>query len=164
MCHSYWIMTFDGLPQRLSEMRQRIRKVLGDVDGVDDVVVVASELASNAIRHSRSGQPGGSFVLQIVEFTDVWHVRVEDQGGTRGFGTEDTEQGDETGRGLAVVAALSRAWGVMGGSAGRTVWAEIPYPKDELLAEFSEGEVEEGWERLLLALLPSDRARQRFAF
>jgi anti-sigma regulatory factor (Ser/Thr protein kinase) len=136
-------MTFDGLLERLSDMRQHLRRILGDVDGVDDVVLVASELAANAIRHSKSGEPGGSFVLQIVEFSDAWHVRVEDQGGPSSPRPEDAEQTDETGRGLPVVAALSRAWGVIGDSGGRTVWAEIPYPKDDIVAAFYAGDVEQ---------------------
>ena len=34
----------------------------------------------------------------------------------------------ETGRGLALVAAVSRTWGVLGDCNARAVWAEIPYP------------------------------------
>ncbi|NUR60642.1 MAG: ATP-binding protein [Catenulispora sp.] len=34
----------------------------------------------------------------------------------------------ETGRGLALVAAVSRKWGVLGDCNARAVWAEIPYP------------------------------------
>ena len=130
MATSYRIMTFDGLPERLAEVRERVRTAIGDVDGADDVVLVASELATNAIVHTASGWPGGSFVLELAEFVDGWHVRVSDQGGLSR--PKWGGQGDdaEAGRGLPVVAALARAWGEMGDGAGRIVWAEVPYPKD----------------------------------
>ncbi|MEY9861530.1 anti-sigma regulatory factor (Ser/Thr protein kinase) [Catenulispora sp. GAS73] len=146
-------MTFDGLPERLSDVRQYLHRVLGDVDGVDDVVLVASELAGNAIRHSASGKPGGSFVLQVAEFTDAWHVRVDDQGSLGSPSPKDTEEADEAGRGLPVVAALTRAWGVIGDSKGRTVWAEIPYPKDDIEAEFYEGDAVRVREELALSIV-----------
>jgi len=51
-------------------------------------------------------------------------------------GEREIPQGRGIGRGLPVVAALARAWGVIGDSTGRTVWAEIPYPMDDMMAEF----------------------------
>lgn len=41
----------------------------------------------------------------------------------------------EAGRGLALVAAISRAWGVLGDEYARAVWAEIPHPRPEASAE-----------------------------
>jgi anti-sigma regulatory factor (Ser/Thr protein kinase) len=144
MCHSYWATTWDGVPEQLSELRQYLHQTLGDeVDGVDDVVLVASELAGNAVRHSRSGEPGGTFTLQVVALSDAWHVRIDDQGSRRNPDHKATRHTDETGRGLPVVAALARAWGTFGGSAGRTVWAEIAYPRDDVVVEFWEGEAAE---------------------
>lgn len=55
MCHSYWVRTFKGQPEEVADVREFVRRVIGDVDGVDDVVLVVSELAGNAIRHSASG-------------------------------------------------------------------------------------------------------------
>ena len=142
MCHSYWVTTWDGVPERLAAVRQYLRDTLGDdVDGVDDVVLVVSELAGNAIRHSRSGEPGGTFTLQMAAFTDCWYVRVDDQGSRRNPDLKATKHTDETGRGLPVVAALARAWGTFGGCAGRTVWAEIAYPRDDVVVEFWGSEV-----------------------
>lgn len=151
MCRSYRILTFDGVPEQLADVREHVREAVGDVDGVDDVVLVASELAGNAIRHSMSGSPGGSFVLELAEFQDAWHVRVTDQGGSAGPTSGTAAEADEAGRGLPIVIALARAWGVIGDSAGRTVWAEIPYPLDDVEAEFYEGEVERAQEELALS-------------
>jgi anti-sigma regulatory factor (Ser/Thr protein kinase) len=153
MCHSYWITTWDGVPEQLSELRQYLHQTLGDeADGVDDVVLVVSELATNAIRHSASGEPGGSYELQVVSLSDAWHVRVEDQGSPNLPSPRDAEDGDEAGRGLPVVAALARAWGVIGDSNGRTVWAEIPYPADDVVAECYEGDVEDVRQEAVLSI------------
>ena len=139
MCHSYWVTTWDGLPERLADVRQYLRDTLGDVDGVDDVVLVASELAGNAIRHSRSGEPGGTFTLQVAAFTDCWYVRVDDEGGASNPEPAKPGDADESGRGLPVISALARAWGTFGSSGGRTMWAEVAYPRDDVVVEFWEG-------------------------
>lgn len=152
MCHSYWVMTFDGVPERLADVRERVRQIVGDVDGVDDVVLVASELATNAIRHSASGEPGGSYELQVVALSDAWHVRIGDQGPRRSPNPTDKLDADEAGRGMAVVAGLARSWAVIGNSAGRTVWAEIQYPADDIEAEFYEGDVEHVREEAVLSV------------
>lgn len=137
----YRIMTFEGRPERLAEVRERVRRAIGDVDGADDVVLVASELATNAILHTASGWPGGSFVLELAEFMDGWHVRVSDQGGLRRAKWGGQGDDAEAGRGLPVVAALARAWGVIGDGGGRIVWAEVAYPEDDTTSALCEDEV-----------------------
>lgn len=155
MCHSYWMRTFEGLPERLADVRQYLRDTLGDdVDGVDDVVLVASELAGNAIRHSKSGLLGGHFVLQVAAFTDCWYVRIDDQGSTSSPEPATAKDTDETGRGLPVVAALARAWGTFGGSTDRTVWAEVPYPRDTVEVQYWESKAP-----TLLAVVPDSATR-----
>ena len=163
MCYSYWTRTFEGLPEHVADVREFIGRVIGDVDGVDDVVLVASELSANAIRHSLSGNPGGSFAVQVVAFTDCWHVRVDDMGASSGPKPERAEDTDETGRGLPVVAALSRAWGTFGNGAGRTVWAEIAFPEDEEEPEFHEDDVVRVREEPALSVVvqPTHQAARR---
>lgn len=144
---SYWSRSFRGIAECLSEVRHFTTAVLGDRPGVDLVVLAASELAGNAILHSASGDPGGQFVLHLAAFADRWQVRVDDAGGadvprvcdTAGpldvEGTADCCGLPESGRGLALVAALSRNWGVLGDEYSRAVWAEIPHPRAETAAE-----------------------------
>ena len=43
----------------------------------------------------------------------------------------------EAGRGLALVAALSHAWGVLGDQYSRAVWAEILFPVEDDAASTS---------------------------
>ena len=133
----YWSRNFEGLPEHLTEVREFTRFVAGDRDGADLVEMVASELAGNAIQHSESGGPGGKFTLQLAALQDRWQIRVIDEGGPkvpcmRGLASIESAEdldalGDEAerGRGLAMVSAVSSAWGVLGDQISRVVWAEI---------------------------------------
>jgi hypothetical protein len=123
-------------------VRQFTEAVLGNRPGVDLVVLAASELAGNAVLHTASGEPGGQFVVHLAAFADRWQVRVDDAGGPNfprlckdavlDPDCPDSELCDldlpEAGRGLALVAAVSRNWGVLGDEYSRAVWAEIPHP------------------------------------
>ena len=122
-------MTFPGRAECLSEVRKFTLKTLGDVPGVDAAELVVSELAGNAILHSESGKPDGFFTLHLGTFADCWLIRVEDAGGVKEPQVCRTESGEEeSGRGLALVSALSLGWGVVGSREARSVWAEIPIP------------------------------------
>ena len=131
---SYWSRSFPGLPEHLAEVRRFTQMVLGDTPGAELVVLAVSELAGNAIVHTASGGPGGQFVVHLAAFADNWRVRVDDEGSPTephvvvDGGDEDSEGDSESGRGLAMVASISRKWGVLGDRYARAVWAEIPYP------------------------------------
>lgn len=139
---SYWSQNFDGVPECVARVREYTRKVVGDCEGADVLELIASELASNAIRHSHSGEPGGQFTLHLAVFRDRWQIRVDDAGGPRtpevcdlapfeGAADLDTFGEEiEAGRGLALVAAMSSEWGVLGDQAARAVWAEILIPEE----------------------------------
>jgi anti-sigma regulatory factor (Ser/Thr protein kinase) len=91
-------------------------------EAVQDILVCATELAANAVLHSRSGLPGGHFSVEIAACAEHWVcVRVEDSGGPwaeRGTGDRDAEYG----RGLHVVSALSTSMGITGDASGRMAW------------------------------------------
>ena len=92
---------------------------------VDDVVLVTSELLGNAIVHAGCGTAAGLDVTWEVA-PDAVTVRVRDdssdQPQVRTPGPEVTR-----GRGLAIVAALSREWGVRPATpSGKQVWATVP--------------------------------------
>jgi anti-sigma regulatory factor (Ser/Thr protein kinase) len=96
-------------------------------EAVQDILVCASELAANAVLHSRSGLPGGHFSVEVVVDAGQWlRVSVEDCGGPwveRDTGEEETSEEDaEFGRGLHVVSALSADMGITGDAFGRMAW------------------------------------------
>lgn len=129
---SYWTMTFDGLAERVADARRLTIRSLGDRPGIEAVELVASELAGNAVKHSDSGLPGGCFTLHLAALGDRWQVRVDDAGGLQEPCIKHADTcADEAGRGLALVAALSSNWGVLGDQYARAVWAEIPMPQQE---------------------------------
>lgn len=101
---------FAGEPAQVAQVRRWTRQVLAEArfpgDLADDVLICVSELAGNAVKHTRSGQPGGKFTV-IVE-TRPAGVRVEvlDQGSADGCRPEVLLGGGESGRGLWVCAVL----------------------------------------------------------
>jgi hypothetical protein len=127
----YWSETFAGNPECVAAARKFTVHALGAVPGADIVELVASELAANAVLHSNSGEPGGQFTLHVATFQTHFRVRVDDAGGdTEPQSPRGGAGWDECGRGLALVAALSSRWGVLGDRYARAVWAEISIPQD----------------------------------
>jgi len=89
-------------------------------DLVDDARLVASELATNAVRHA-----GTAFTLSVDGRDGSITLRVRD--GSRSlpsFGTSGILS--TNGRGLMLVSALSVAWGVsLEAGGGKSVWARL---------------------------------------
>jgi anti-sigma regulatory factor (Ser/Thr protein kinase) len=92
----------------------------GMADLVDDVALVASELATNAIVHA-----GSPFTVTLGASADT--IRLEVLDGTHtGPTLRAARTWDTSGRGLAIVQALSRDWGVSARvPGGKSVWAEF---------------------------------------
>jgi anti-sigma regulatory factor (Ser/Thr protein kinase) len=117
---------FPGEARQLGVMRQWLTSLLPGGAARDDVVLVAAELASNAICHTASGR-GGSFAVEVVLRRSLVRVGVSDGGGPG----QPRVTGDlvgERGRGLLLVNGLAVCTGVCGDSRGRLVWADIDWP------------------------------------
>ncbi len=116
--------TFCGRAEEVSRVRREVALHLADCPAADDAVLVASEVGTNSILHSRSR--GGQFTIRVQLHPD--HVRVEcqDAGGPWRRRRHD---GDRP-HGLSVVAALTgpAGWGVqVTGDGGRIVWARLTW-------------------------------------
>jgi DNA-binding NarL/FixJ family response regulator len=103
--------------------RRDLRKTLqGVVDraALDTVELLTSELVSNAVEHARSP-------AQVTAAMTGARVRVSvtDEGPGMPTLQLDVSPQQATGRGLALVAALSARWGVGAGDVGKTVWFEV---------------------------------------
>lgn len=118
--------TFLGQPGQVSAARRWLAQMIDGFAAMDDVLLACSELATNAITHSDSGQPGGLFTVRLAIRQDIVRVEVLDQGGT-GAGRQGSLDDDSSqrGRGLTIVAAITDAWGIFGDNEGRTTWCEI---------------------------------------
>ena len=92
---------------------------------IDTVELVVTELVTNALLH---GEP--PVYVRLIHLGDAIRVEVEDAAPTLPVaGGQDSES--MTGRGLAVVAGLSSAWGIDAGRRnGKIVWSELPLVDD----------------------------------
>lgn len=118
-----WQRAFPGEVSQLSPMRQWLKLLLPESPSLSDVLTVATELATNAVCHTRSGHSGW-FTLTITWTPAVIRVAVTDLGGSNVPALREDADGIH-GRGLVVVRGLSRRTGVLGDGNGRQVWAEI---------------------------------------
>ena len=144
-----WARTFPAVPAQVAEARRFLAGVLDNDPAADDAVLCLSELASNAMLHSRSREPGGVFTVRAQLTHQRLRVEVDDQGGpwhTRNRPSPDEPTGtpthpnpdeptgtpthhnpdEPTGRGLVIVGHLATRWGCAGHSTtGWTVWYEL---------------------------------------
>jgi anti-sigma regulatory factor (Ser/Thr protein kinase) len=101
--------------------------IFGSVAG--DVVLVVSELLSNAVRHARP-LPGSNLLLAWALNDGAVEVAVSDGGAaTRPIAAHATVS-SLGGRGLVIVEYLARSWGVRTDEAGLTVWAVVAAAAD----------------------------------
>ncbi|MCA2179637.1 ATP-binding protein [Nonomuraea glycinis] len=127
-------MRFPGYPEILSDVRIYVARwlVIGLPEAaeadelLDNVRLLATELAANAIKHTISGRwRKGSFRVRMWLGAEQVRVEVMDQGWWSGPRLRDDP--DETsGRGLHILAAVATQWGVKRRWLGRTVWFELP--------------------------------------
>lgn len=120
-----WVRAFPGQSRQMPVLREWITSLLPDRPARHDVLIVANELAQNAVRHTASGQ-GGWFTAEVAVLGPLVRVTVGDQGGPD---TPEviTDPDGETGRGLLLVTGLSERTGVSGGHQGRQVWADLTW-------------------------------------
>ncbi|MCZ9346446.1 ATP-binding protein [Streptomyces sp. TRM76130] len=122
-----WCRAFPGLAEQVVQVRHFVAAMIAEGGPVDDAVLVVSELATNAVRHSRSGSAGGWFLV-VVGFGDgLVRIEVVDQGGERVPHLCDVTSQEEGGRGLLLIASCAKDWGVKNWPDGRSVWAELAW-------------------------------------
>ncbi|SER55951.1 ATP-binding protein [Streptomyces qinglanensis] len=87
----------------------------------DDGALVVSELVANAVQHARRES-----IRVVVERTAVRTVRVAVADFSRARPVaREVGEGDEGGRGLALVEALAVGWGADERQWGKVVWAVL---------------------------------------
>jgi serine/threonine-protein kinase RsbW len=125
----WWWRRYPGRPDQVAGVRAFLAETLADCPAVEDVILMADELASNAVQHSNSRAPGATFGLRVlVHRGQSVRVEVVDAGGRWTRPGRADRAGDgypHGGRGLRIVEALAVAWGVKGDETGRTVWFTV---------------------------------------
>ena len=114
---------FPGLTRELAGLRKWLSSELPACGARGDVLLVANELAGNAIAHTASGR-GGWFTVEMRWLRETVRVTVAD-GGSSSEPTVIDDPDAERGRGLLLVRELSERTGVEGDCRGRRVWAEV---------------------------------------
>ncbi|MFF6785519.1 ATP-binding protein [Streptomyces sp. NPDC012510] len=120
-----WCRAFPGLPDQVAEARHFVAALLQERSVADDAVLIVSELATNAVRHTLSGSAGGWFLVVVAFREDCVRLEVVDQGGDRAPLMRDAASQDLGGRGLVLVSACAKDWGVKDLPNGRAVWADL---------------------------------------
>ena len=117
---AHW--TLPSIPASVPEARRLVaRELTGASSEVRDVVLLlASELVTNAVRHGR-----GAVTLHVTRGAHRIQVEVDDEGRS-----QPAVQGIDTdavgGRGLLLLDELASQWGVDRHSTGKTVWFRFP--------------------------------------
>jgi two-component sensor histidine kinase len=99
-------------------------------DAIDDVLLVASELVGNAVRHTIASQHGTLDVSWDVDSSGV-RVSVGDQS-TEPPVVRSVSPDEPSGRGLQIVDAVADGWGVERAARGKRVWAHVPTKADKV--------------------------------
>jgi anti-sigma regulatory factor (Ser/Thr protein kinase) len=109
------------------------RQALRDGNGIlpsrirDDVLLLVSELVTNAVRHAGAG-PDRPVHVQLLRGPRWIVVAVADQGPGFAWHPADSSNGNESGGwGLFFVDQLADRWGVECTASGTRVWFEISY-------------------------------------
>jgi anti-sigma regulatory factor (Ser/Thr protein kinase) len=124
------VLPFRAAPEELSGLRLTVRKQLGLwglTDLVDDVEVVAGELASNVVRHVGEGT-AATLVLAVGD----GRLRLEAHDGSHAIpAVGQPGDYDESGRGLRLLTALAADWGTLLTASGKAIWCEFPLGTSE---------------------------------
>jgi len=121
--------SFAGRADQLRAARSWLGMLVEGFAQASNIVLACSELAANAIIHSRSGLPGGMFTVRACIDRDAIRVEILDQGGQwtglRKCEDDEADDASQSGRGLTIVAAVASSWGIAGDQEGRIAWCEI---------------------------------------
>jgi serine/threonine-protein kinase RsbW len=128
---TWWSRRFRGGADQVPEVRQWLEDLLPDCAAREDVLLLASELCANAIVHSRSGEAGGQFSVDVDWAPTLARVVIGDQGSAQApamaVRTSEAAQLGESGRGLLLVNDVADDWGTASCPNRRWVWADIQW-------------------------------------
>jgi nitrate/nitrite-specific signal transduction histidine kinase len=115
--------TFGGRADQLSQVRRDIAGYLGDCPVAADMVLIADEMAANAILHTHSR--ASTFHVRCQLSAGAARIEVEDLGGPW-----RPRPLDDRPHGLDIIQALTgpHGWGTRPtGTGGRITWARLTW-------------------------------------
>jgi anti-sigma regulatory factor (Ser/Thr protein kinase) len=127
--------TTDSVPVARRFAREQLRHSAADID---TVVLLVSEVVTNAVLHARS-----DIVLAVDDHGEVARVEVHDSSPVpprlHKFAVESA-----TGRGLRLLDQLALRWGADSSHDGKVVWFEVGRPRASAWESFAESLLAEG--------------------
>jgi len=123
---AWYQRTFRGGADQVARVRHQIAAHLDGCPAVGDAVLIASELAANAVTHSASA--GEFFTIRCEAYPDYVWIECEDLGGPW-----HCKLADDRPHGLDIIEALAGPdnWGTETTSDGdRVVWARLGLAPD----------------------------------
>ena len=106
---------FEPDPRSARMVRQFVEDAVSGAPNLHDIVLVASELASNVIRHATL-----PFKVRILAEGDVIRLEVSD-----GYSIVPAIETLVEYRGLRMIESVSQRWGADTSETGKTIWAEF---------------------------------------
>jgi anti-sigma regulatory factor (Ser/Thr protein kinase) len=122
------VMETRAEPQSVSRARAFVRRTLDareiTVDVRDTMVLMASELVTNVVRHGGGGDKS-TVLLFLIRIDETLRLEVHDANRDLPV-PRAAADADESGRGLLVVSSLAALWGAHPTAAGKFVFCELP--------------------------------------
>ena len=119
------LISVPGVPAIVAVARRLVRAALSGSPRCDDIELVTSELLTNAICHSPSGEEGSLVTIRIRAEPGWARVEVTDRGSAVWAEPPTAGEDEERGRGLAIVHTLADKAGHEPVADGQVSWAEI---------------------------------------
>lgn len=127
--------TTDSVPAARRFVREQLRASNADVD---TVVLLVSEVVTNAVLHARS-----DIAVAVDDLGAIARVEVRDSSPVpprmHRFAVESA-----TGRGLRLLDQLASRWGAEHTGGGKTVWFEVGSPSDAAWESFADALIADG--------------------
>lgn len=141
-----WTVSIPGTPSMVPVARAFVRAFLGDHPLARDAELVVSEYATNAIRHTASGEGGGVMHVTVAMTPRSVRIELTDHGRampgqavsrpSAPAARREAADDDESGRGLLIVDSLAARWGHYGVAGGQaTAWAVLGEAADTMPEE-----------------------------
>jgi anti-sigma regulatory factor (Ser/Thr protein kinase) len=115
---------FPGRTEQIAQARDFTRRVLAPCPVLDEAILLASELAANAVAHTVTGS-GGHFDVTIYRAETLVAIAVRDEGSDNAPAARPLDEMAEAGRGLGLVELIADRWGHCGNKHGRTIWLQL---------------------------------------
>jgi serine/threonine-protein kinase RsbW len=123
--HAPLRLTVPGVPAAVTIVRRFVRSVLCGHPTREDVELLVSEIATNAVRHTASAF-GGRVTVEITAFdAALVHVTVIDDGAATEPSIRARDALSEYEHGLLLVAAIAKQYGTWATESNRACWFDV---------------------------------------